>query len=65
MLDLKHEELFFLKSQIMSETFKILIRHAGGSYEDLKVKDQYIVLYNMLNMGVDNALKEVDDIWTD
>ncbi len=65
MLDIKHEELYCLKSQIMSETFKILIRHAGGSYEDLKVKDKYIVLYNMLNMGVDNALKEVDDIWTD
>ncbi len=65
MEEINHEELFCLKSQIMSEIFKILIRHAGGSYEDLKVKDQYIVLYNMLNMGVDNALKEVNDIWMD
>ena len=65
MLDINHEELFCIKSQIMSEIFKILIRHAGGSFEDLKVKDHYIVLYNMLNMCVDNALKEVDDTWMD
>lgn len=64
-MDFKHEELYCIKSQIMSEIFKILIRHAGGSYEDLKIKNEYIVLYNLLNMGVDNALNEVDDSWTD
>lgn len=65
MLDINHEELFCIKSQIMSEIFKILIRHAGGSFEDLKHKEQYLVLYNMLNLGVDNALKEVDGTWMD
>ena len=65
MLDIKHEELFSIKSQILSEILEILIRHAGGSYEELKVKDQYIVLFNMLNKGIDNALNEVDNIWMD
>lgn len=53
------DKLDVIRSEMTSAVFAVLVKHAGGSFDVMKDKPEYIALFNYACSGIDSGYKEV------